>query len=333
MNGERCAQTALIEALHDGRLGPSEAASLARHVQTCASCARWQAELVTMRAAIRAPLPAPTPLEHQRARVGLLRAAAGGAPTRARPSIFWTLVGGLAFAATAAAGVAGWQALRAPAPEAPRPERKAARAQPGPTTAMRGRRQPGPATRAAPAVDDAPIIDAPIIDAPPIEPSVAEPATAEPTTAVPRAPAAETSDVRVRPSWSKRPPVSPATTAAPRSRPGPRRRAQPLPVTSAPTPPAPAASPASEAFAAAMKALADADFGLAARRFAAFCEQYPTDPRTDEAAYLIAIAHERAGRLDDARAAARKYLQERPDGAHRARAARIRAIPAGAVAP
>ncbi len=95
-----------------------------------------------------------------------------------------------------------------------------------------------------------------------------------------------------------------------------------------PTPPEPVAapepaptkeaSPASRAFADAMDALARGDNELAADRFGSFSAKYAGDARSDEADYLRAIALQRAGHDGDARAASRRYLSSRPDGAHRA---------------
>jgi hypothetical protein len=74
---EACSMAALIEARRDGRLGEREGASLARHVGTCAACRAHERALDEVRALLRQPAaPAPTPLEHQRGRLALLRAAA-----------------------------------------------------------------------------------------------------------------------------------------------------------------------------------------------------------------------------------------------------------------
>jgi ferric-dicitrate binding protein FerR (iron transport regulator) len=114
----------LVEAHRDGRLGEREAASLERHLTTCASCRSLSLLLGRMADHLRAPpAPDPDPLTHQRARLRLLRAATFAAPG-ARP-------GGagraLVAATAAAAGIAAVVALttsampaRAPVPRVSR---------------------------------------------------------------------------------------------------------------------------------------------------------------------------------------------------------------------
>jgi outer membrane protein assembly factor BamD (BamD/ComL family) len=82
-------------------------------------------------------------------------------------------------------------------------------------------------------------------------------------------------------------------------------------------------SRASRDFAEAMDALSRGDFTGSARRLEGFAAAHPRDARAEEAAYLEAIALERAGRTAEARAAARRYLAAYPDGAHRAQARRL----------
>lgn len=84
------------------------------------------------------------------------------------------------------------------------------------------------------------------------------------------------------------------------------------------TPPKRELSAASRAFADAMDALARGDNELAADRFQGFAKTYASDPRSDEAEYLRAIALQRAGHDGDARAQSKRYLEARPQGAHRA---------------
>jgi ferric-dicitrate binding protein FerR (iron transport regulator) len=76
----------LVEARRDGRLGDREEASLERHLGTCAACRALERELDEVRALLRRPVvPPPTPLEHQRGRLLLLRAAAAPpGPSRRR---------------------------------------------------------------------------------------------------------------------------------------------------------------------------------------------------------------------------------------------------------
>jgi outer membrane protein assembly factor BamD (BamD/ComL family) len=72
-----------------------------------------------------------------------------------------------------------------------------------------------------------------------------------------------------------------------------------------------------------MKSLSRGDFSAGASKLEGFVSAHPRDPRVEDAAYLDAIALERAGRLSEAKAAARRYLAAYPDGAHHAQARRI----------
>ena len=55
----------------------------------------------------------------------------------------------------------------------------------------------------------------------------------------------------------------------------------------------------------------------------AYRRSNPTDPRAEDAAYLTILALQRAGRRDDAAAAARRYLQHYPNGYRRAEVQKI----------
>jgi len=82
MTTPTCPRTSLVEALHDGRLGAQERASMERHVAACKACAGLSRDLSRIGDAVRAPREQATPLEHQRARLALLRRAAELAPAR-----------------------------------------------------------------------------------------------------------------------------------------------------------------------------------------------------------------------------------------------------------
>ncbi|WP_437753862.1 FecR domain-containing protein [Sorangium sp. So ce1389] len=75
MTAPECPKAALVEALHSGRFGPPEDAAVARHTASCAACATLARDLERIGAAVRAPRAPATPLEHQRARLALLRRA------------------------------------------------------------------------------------------------------------------------------------------------------------------------------------------------------------------------------------------------------------------
>lgn len=120
-------------------------------------------------------------------------------------------------------------------------------------------------------------------------------------------------------------PITPTADVEPAPRPRIVRRAST--VASAPGPePRPAPStraPASRDFADAMGSVSHGDFGAGAVKLERFTRDYPGDPRAEEALYLEAIALERAGRRDEARVVARRYLAEYPEGAHAAQAQRL----------
>ncbi len=298
MNGKPCPQANLIEALHDGRLGPVEQASCARHVQACASCTALQQELVAIRHMLRESGQEPTQLEHQRARLSLLRAAVGN-PRRAAPKRRWALAAGALFAASAMAGVAAWQAAAKSDPVAK------------PTAATDAATAVGPRAATEPRhLRSATSVEAPVAEAADL--------STEPT---PPTPGAGVAKVPVR-GAARRTVWTPAKAPLARADLAPANAPSP-PVTSPDAAPRPVVAPASAEFAAAVAALGSGDFGLAATRFNAFAATYPSDPRVDEAAYLVAISLQRAGRADDAQDAAQRYLREHPTGAHRRQASKI----------
>jgi TolA-binding protein len=133
-------------------------------------------------------------------------------------------------------------------------------------------------------------------------------------TAAPRSPAASSSGGPRRPRDEAN--ERPAPGAATPSVPGAATSSATSPV-AAPT------SGASQEFADAMESLSRGDFGASAGKLSGFASAHPRDPRAEEAAYLQAIALERAGRLPEAQAAARRYLAAYPDGAHRAQVRRL----------
>ena len=116
MTISECPQGALLEALHDGRLGPQERASLERHAAVCAACGAALRDLARIREAVRAPLPHATPLVHQRARNALLRRATALPTARVRGAQRGALMA-LAAAALMLAGLSGWAFGRVTSPE------------------------------------------------------------------------------------------------------------------------------------------------------------------------------------------------------------------------
>jgi hypothetical protein len=100
-----------------------------------------------------------------------------------------------------------------------------------------------------------------------------------------------------------------------------------------PIPPraAPSAKPAPEdgsaAFVDGMGMVERGDYGAAAKHLDAFSRNNPNDDRAEDAAFLVVIALQRAGRSAEAVAAARRYLATYPSGFRRAQAQAIADAP------
>jgi TolA-binding protein len=73
-------------------------------------------------------------------------------------------------------------------------------------------------------------------------------------------------------------------------------------------------------FAEAMRLIERGDYAAGADQLEAYRKANPKDARAEDAAYLSMIALQRAGRREDAAAAARRYLQQFPNGYRRAEA-------------
>ncbi|MEP7125253.1 MAG: FecR domain-containing protein [Byssovorax sp.] len=84
MSLEPCPSALLVEAKRDHRLGDREAASVDRHLATCASCAALAADLDGALALLRTPVADFSPLELKRNQLKLIREAVllPAAPTR-----------------------------------------------------------------------------------------------------------------------------------------------------------------------------------------------------------------------------------------------------------
>ena len=80
-----CDRAALVEAMFDRRLGPSEHASMERHLKQCALCSERLRDLDALQQALRSTASPISPLEHQRARLALLRRTAAPAVRRRAP--------------------------------------------------------------------------------------------------------------------------------------------------------------------------------------------------------------------------------------------------------
>jgi anti-sigma factor RsiW len=275
-----------VEALFDGRLGPSELASTERHLKSCSACAELARELSSLQALLRASPSALLPLEHQRARIELLRRSAGAAAPQRRPAALLLVTALLLMPIAVWAAKSALSSLRE-ADEAP------AATAPLTTAARRKPTRRGPSATPAPSA------------------AATTPADSASITTAPTAGAASPAPLR----------AAQAPTSTPPAR---RPRTHPAPVeTPTAAESTTGAAQASRDFADAMAALARGDFSAAASKLEGFAAAHPRDPRVEDAVYVAAIALERAGRSADARAAARRYLAAYPTGAHHVQAQRL----------
>jgi TolA-binding protein len=96
------------------------------------------------------------------------------------------------------------------------------------------------------------------------------------------------------------------------------RPSAPRAVVSPPTPQPAAPAPAPQAtFAEGVGSMEQGNFGEAIDRLGAFRKSHPEDSRSEDAAFLMIVALQRAGRHSDAVAAAREYLTLYPSGYRR----------------
>jgi len=117
-------------------------------------------------------------------------------------------------------------------------------------------------------------------------------------------------------------PAPPSQTSRPGVSPG-RAPSRPPPApTSSSTSSAPERA-ASADFRHAMAALNAGNASAAAAGFRRFVEQHPSDPRSQDAAYMRVLALDRAGDADGRRAAARSYLRRYPAGFRRSEVERL----------
>jgi hypothetical protein len=268
MSKPGCERARLVEAMFDGRLGPAERASTERHLKGCDSCEALLGELTSLQVVLRSTGSKPvSPLEHQRARLVLLRQSVEPVVTKRRPKAL----------VVAALLVLPAAVLAAASPSSP--------LQLWSTPARLPKIAPSQPSHRAPTRRPTPLA---------LSAQLATTTTAEP----------------LIPSQSAHP-----VPSTPQRRAGAER---PTPVASAAT-----LSQASLDFADAMQALSRGDFGASAGKLNRFVAAHPSDARAEDATYLEAIALERAGRLGDASASARRYLALYPNGAHDVQARRI----------
>jgi hypothetical protein len=364
----------LVEARRDGRLDAREAASVERHLAGCAECRALAADLDRLTDAARRPAAAPTlPLEHQRGRVALLRAAAGGEPLaerRARPLL-------LGLAAAAALGLIATGAVarfghpahvdvarRLPARPAlamndgkPQRVETTVRGAPG-ARFERTRvadvervaladgavdlevRPLAPGERFLVATDDAEVeVRGTVFRVEAHDHRLAYVSVREGKVEVRRG--SESALLTPGQEWRDESasavvaaaPVAPSKGLAPGAL--PERHAHPGgaavrgPSQALPSAAASAreGAPAdrSNAFADGVRLVARGDYAAAAERLQAFRADHPGDAHGEDAAFLTVIALQRAGRKDEARAAAHRYLAQYPNGYRRAEAEAIAA--------
>lgn len=275
MTRQACEGAGLVEALFDGRLGTAERASTERHLKTCAVCSELLSDLSALHGSLRASVSEPSQLEHQRARLALLRRVA----TPSAPAARKRRATPVFVAALLALPVAVWAATSAQSPLR--------------SWFLTTRVAQPSAVKAPPRLERAPAEPAPSV----------EPAT--------------------RPLEAPSPHAEPATPSHALPTAAARASVSSLAVASAAVPAPATSSQASLDFAAAMASLSRGDFSASAGQLARFAANHPRDPRVEEAVYLQAIALERAGRVIEAQAAARRYLAVYPAGAHSSQARRI----------
>lgn len=123
-----CAETASIEALHDGRLDVEQSAALRLHLVTCATCTREVERLEAIRGLLRAlPVPETSPLRVAGGRRRLLAVARESSPSRwirraGSASLLVALAAGAVLGVRALAASRGAEPVTTPGKLAPAPE-------------------------------------------------------------------------------------------------------------------------------------------------------------------------------------------------------------------
>lgn len=344
-----CPRTFEVEALRDGRLGGGERAGFERHLSVCSACARELAALERLGAALRDSHPtSPDELEVRRARTRLLVAfnesLVGREAERGLRVSRRTLAAFSAGLAVAAA-TALWFGARS---EQPAPPASAVTVRAGAgarwtrklsehrelITLDEGQlwiqvRRTGNEPPLRVVLPDGELEDLGTTFTVSAQSGRTTLVTVEEGSVLLRLHGRDPRTIGARGSWGAAPeapapreepfePIANAPSvplsAARRSAPAPALVTAPRPLESA-GPPAP--SGASESFKAAMLALNRGDGRDAAARFSRFLEQYPRDPRAEDAAYLRVLAHQRSGDTAELQRAAGYYLRAYPAGFRR----------------
>ncbi len=360
MSRDVCRNAWQAEAERDGRLGPAERASFARHAPSCADCTAELASLAALDDAMGAlPSGERTALEHRRARQALLRAAdaeiAGRAPVRRAPWLYATAAAAVLVLAVGAAlrlshpvhteavavATAQFEVADVAAAQWSRETtgattRLALRAG---TAGFHVEHLEGAArflvslpdgeievrgTRFVVAVDGGHTRSVEVTEG---TVALTLPGYAGLLRAGERWPAVAPAQASPTPSAPSAPPSSaaidpPAATD--------RHVASPAPAPSPPSAPsvstaatAPATSAAGTRFGEAMSAYSAADYGRADALFEAFVRDYPRDGRAEDATFLRADARARRGDAAGAASIAKQYLRAFPHGLRRTEARRL----------
>jgi hypothetical protein len=297
MTRKHCPRAWEADAFADGQLAGADRASFERHVLTCSACER-DVEAIARVQAILADVEVPrsTPLEHRRARIVLLDRASAcsrdqkSAPPKRRPR--WLALGVVSVVLVVAVPAVG-RLLGV--------QRRAPTLAAGVTSPpVRGKDEP-PRARV-------------------VQPSSPAPEEhrndAEATTVDIVRRTIATSEL------ASPPPAPPVAAAKPPASAGHHVR-RGGPPASAPRDDAPARSGASDRFARATEAFHDGSYAAADALFASFVQDFPSDPRREDAAFLRAVAYARMGDRDGAATRARAYLDGHPHGLRRREAQQL----------
>ena len=358
MKPEPCSMELLVEAKRDGRLRDRELSSIDRHLATCSSCAALARNLDHVQVLLRSPVQEPKPLEIQRGRLKLLREAALLSPSPPavkgrnlpRFTVALTLVGAAALllilqlrstehsnAAPQASSTSPSVPVRTVTTVVPEGEARFVRATDGGTeivTLESGAidlsvRHLSAGERFFVKTGDAEVeVRGTVFRVEAADNRLQSVAVVEGTVEVRFRGRAVllTADER----WDRpadAPPNAPSTVPveAPAAAPvrAPLVAATAKRGSASPRPVASARPPAEDGFIEGMGMMERGDYGAASRRLEAFSKGNTSDDRAEDAAFLVILALQRAGRSGEAVAAARGYLGTYPAGYRRAEAQAI----------
>jgi hypothetical protein len=284
----KCDRSWEAEAIDDGRSGPSDRAAFEQHATTCNVCAEAIRAQLQLRELMRALPEFPAePFAERRARARLLQRA-NSELTGRRRSPAWLVV---AIASVGLASVASAAIWPDPLFSKPVPAASAGPIPGGSEPARAQRRQP---LAKPPAPSEAQSSNPPA-ELPSPGPAIG---TTTSVTAGPPAPSASLSRRTVAGNAATKPGWSPDPTST-------------------------SSSEQSDDFARALAAFQRGDYGEADQLFARFRSRRPRDARSEDAAFLRAVARSRAGDTAGAARLAAEYLRAFPKGLRRAEAERL----------